>query len=184
MLIEIKTERLILKVLTPQWAPQVLRFYEENREFFEPWEADRHTNFYSLDYQGRMLYYDYLAYEKGTQVRFWIFLKSNPDVPIGTVSFHNILHGIFQCCNIGYKMDHTYKKHGYCREAVMEACTYLFTHYELHRIEALIHPDNHASLHFIETLGFQREGLRIGYAKLRGHWQDHICYSLISPFDE
>lgn len=184
MITEFKTERLILKVLTPDWAPAVLRFYKDNREYFEPWEADRDADFYSLDYQGKMLYYDYLAFEKGTQVRYWIFLQSNPDAPIGTISFHNIQHSIFQSCSLGYKMDQAYVRQGYCSEAVMEACIIMFTQYGLHRIEALVHPDNIASLHFIEKLGFHQEGLRIGYAKLKGSWQDHACYSLICPFDE
>lgn len=182
MFTEYSTERLVLKILKPDWASEVLDFYMRNQEYFEPWEADRPAHFYTKEYQGKMLYYDYLAFEKGTQIRYWIFLKGYPWIPIGTVSFHNIIHGIFQSCIIGYKIDHEYIRQGYCLEAVKSACTIMFTDYELHRIEALIHTQNTPSLQFIEKAGFQREGVRVSYAKLNGVWQDHACYSLINPY--
>ncbi len=179
---EFVTERLILRVLDPNWAPEVLDFYIQNKDFFEPWEPDRDKNFYTLNYQERMLYYDYLAFEKGTQIRFYIFLKSNPHNPIGSVSFHNITHGIFESCTIGYKLSFDMTGQGYCLEAVQYACMLIFTKYRLHRIEALIHTQNTASLHFIEQAGFQKEGVRVSYAKLKGSWHDHACYSLITPY--
>lgn len=181
---EFYTNRLILKVLEPSWAPEVLDFYQNNKEIFEVWEADRDINFYTLQYQERMLYYDYLAYDKGTQVRFWIFLKTSPELPIGTVSFQNIVRGIFQSCTLGYKLDQKYLRNGYCLEAVNYACMLIFTNFRLHRIEALIHVDNYPSLRFIEKAGFQREGVRAAYAKLDGSWHDHACYSLITPYPD
>lgn len=184
MFTEFCTNRLILKVLDPNWASEVLDFYEHNREYFEPWEPDRAKDFYTLDYQAKMLYYDYLAYEKGTQIRFWIFKKSNPDQPIGTVSFHNIVHGVFKSCILGYKMDQHFTRQGYCLEAVQYACMLIFTKYKLHRIEALIHVKNSPSLYFIERAGFHKEGVRVSYAKLNGSWHDHVCYSLITPYPD
>lgn len=184
MFTEFCTERLILKVLDPDWAPEVLNFYSSNREYFEPWEPDREKDFYTVDYQARMLYYDYRAYEKGTQIRFWIFLKSNPNTPIGTISFHNMVHSIFKSCTIGYKMDKNHVRHGYCLEAVQYACMLIFTKFKLHRIEALIHIKNRPSLRFIEKVGFQKEGVRVSYAKLNGSWHDHACYSLITPYPD
>lgn len=184
MFTEFYTSRLILKVLEPNWANEVLNFYRSNQESFEQWEPDREKNFYTLDYQGRMLYYDYLAYEKGTQIRFWIFLKNDPATPIGTVSFHNIVRGVFQSCTLGYKIDQKYVRNGYCLEAVQYACMLIFTKFRLHRIEALIHTDNLPSLQFIEKAGFQREGVRVSYARLNGTWHDHVCYSLITPYPD
>lgn len=184
MFTEFTTERLIMRVLNPDWADEVLDFYRRNKEFFEPWEPDRVENFYTVEFQGKMLYYDYLAYEKGTQIRYWIFLKRNPEIPIGTISFHNIIHGIFQSCILGYKIDRDYTQQGYCLEAVQNACTIVFTEFKLHRIEALIHTKNIPSLRFIEKAGFHREGVRVSYAKLNGVWQDHACYSFITPYPD
>ncbi|SET47959.1 GNAT family N-acetyltransferase [[Clostridium] polysaccharolyticum] len=184
MYTEFCTERLILKVLDPNWAPEVLDFYTENKTYFEPWEPDRDKGFYTLEYQGRMLYYDFLAYEKGTQVRFYIFLKNNPHIPIGTISFHNIVHGIFRSCALGYKISNPYKRNGFCLEAVQYACMLMFTKFKIHRIEALIHVNNIPSLKFIEKAGFHREGVRVSYARLNGSWHDHACYSLITPYSD
>ncbi len=183
MVTEFQTEHLLLRVLSPDWALPVLEFYKNNCDRFEPWEPDRANDFYTLDYQKRILYYDYLSYQKGSLFRFWFFLKEEPFRPIGTVSFHNIIRGVFQSCSIGYKIDRNYTHNGYTLEAVKSTMLLIFTKHKLHRIEALVHVNNTASLHFIEKAGFQREGIRTSYAKLNGTWHDHVCYSFINPFD-
>ena len=158
MFTEYNTKRLVLRVLKPDWAAEILDFYIRNQEYFEPWEPDRTAGFYTPEYQAKMLYYDYLAFEKGTQIRYWIFLKGYPHMPIGTVSFHNITHGVFQSCVLGYKIDHEYTHQGYCLEAVQSACTIMFTDYKLHRIEAMIHTHNTPSMNFIKSWISKRRG--------------------------
>ena len=48
----------------------------------------------------------------------------------------------------------------------------------LHRIEATIRPENHASRRVMEKLGFREEGLRKRSLHIDGAWHDHICYAL------
>lgn len=180
----IHTERLILRLLTPEWSNKTLAFYERNRPFFDPWEPERNRRFYTLTYQEKMLYYDCLAYTQKKHVRFWIFEKEDPLTPIGTVSFHNIVRGVFQSCTIGYKIDFWHTRQGFALEAVQKACTVMFEDFSIHRIEAYIHTKNTSSLSFIEKAGFQKEGVKVSYAKLHDTWEDHACYSLITPYPD
>ena len=46
---EFETERLFLKVLTPNYANAVLNFQNRNRESFEAYEPARPDNFYTAD---------------------------------------------------------------------------------------------------------------------------------------
>ena len=48
----------------------------------------------------------------------------------------------------------------------------------LHRVEASIRPENHASRRVVEKLGFHEEGLRRRYLHIDGAWRDHLCYAL------
>ena len=48
----------------------------------------------------------------------------------------------------------------------------------LHRVEASIRPENHASRRVVEKLGFREEGLRRRYLHIDGAWRDHLCYAL------
>ena len=44
------TNRLILRILTPECAPLVNKFYQDNRKFLEPFEPNRPGNFYTNDF--------------------------------------------------------------------------------------------------------------------------------------
>ena len=54
-----ETNRLLLKILDGSNANDVLRFYLTNREPFEQCEALRPENFYTEDYQRRVLNHEF-----------------------------------------------------------------------------------------------------------------------------
>lgn len=176
-----KTERLSLQVLNGSYASDVLYFYKENREIFEQYEAKRVHNFYTEDYQRRVLEFELNLCLNQSSVRFWVFTKTDPSRIIGTVCFRNITRGIYQCCETGYKFDERYWHQGYAAEALTEGIRIVFQELELHRIVAKIMPDNAASIRLIERLGFEWEGIARQCAMIRGKWEDHVIYSLIAP---
>ena len=61
-------------------------------------------------------------------------------------------------CMLGYELGIAAQGNGYMHEALNAIVPWAFEHMELHRIEALIHPDNLASLKLAQRLGFQIEG--------------------------
>ncbi|MGB4115289.1 MAG: GNAT family protein [Polaromonas sp.] len=61
-------------------------------------------------------------------------------------------------CMLGYELSLEAQGSGYMFEALNAILPWAFEHLELHRVEALIHPDNHASFKLAERLGFQVEG--------------------------
>ena len=172
MHLKCETKRLILEILPSSYAKQVLNFYKENKEHIEPWEAKRDKMFYTETYQRSLLEAEYNEMIKSKMVRYYLFEKSKPDVIIGSVSAANIRYGAFDSCNIGYKMHKEYCGQGYCKEAVAELLRILFHEFHLHRIEAMVHPENKPSIAVLEGIGFEQEGLARDAAKLQGTWQD------------
>ena len=79
------TDRLILKILDSSYAEDILRFYLENREHFEHCEALRPENFYTEDFQRRVLNQELRLCIKQKGIRFWIYEKTDPNHVIDTV---------------------------------------------------------------------------------------------------
>lgn len=176
-----ETDRLLLKVLDGSCAGDVLRFYLSNRELFERCEASRPENFYTENYQRRVLNHEFKMCITQSGVRFWIYEKTDPNHVIGTVCFRNIMRHVYQSCEVGYKFAQDYWHYGYASEALRKCIQIAFNDLNLHRITAHIMPGNAASIRLAERTGFEREGIARKSALIRGVWEDHVIYSIIRP---
>lgn len=178
-----ETDRLILNIMNSDSVPMVLAFYEDNKAQFEKWEQKRPNHFYSLSYQKASLSADYYQIAEGKLLRYWVFLKENPDEIVGTVCFQNFLKAPYLSCTIGYKFNQKYSHNGYAFESIQKGLEIIFNEYGMHRIEAFIMPNNMASLRLIERLPFIYEGISYSYANINGIWSDHKRYVCINPKD-
>lgn len=174
-----ETKRLVLQVLPSYYNRQVLEFYQRNKEHLEPWEAEREKNFYTEGYQRMLLEAEYNETLKSKMLRYYLFLQEESDKVIGSVCASGIRYGAFESCSIGYKLDKDYCGQGFAREAVEKLVKILFTEYHLHRVEAMVHPNNAPSIALLEALWFQREGLSKDAAKVNGKWQDMYRYARV-----
>lgn len=175
-----QTNRLILQVLRPEDAAAVCQFYQENKQFLEPFEPLRPNIFYTEDFHHSNLLCEYDAFLKLSYFRYWLFLQENPKVPIGSVCFNNIMHGAFQKCMLGYKLGKNYCHHGYMLEALALLIPLVMKEISLHRIEAYVQPDNLPSIRLLSRLGFAEEGYLQKYAEIYGEWTDHLLFSYLN----
>lgn len=171
-----ETDRLILKILSPNEADQALKYYTDNKDFLAPFEPVRDSIFYTLAEQEALLREDMINAQKGQSVRFWIYLKDDKILnrPIGNLAFSNIVRGVFLNAFVGYKLDGQYLNKGYMTEALKKGVAIMFTEFGLHRLEANIMPRNIASLSVAKKAGFYEEGLAKKYLRINGVWEDHI----------
>ena len=183
MQFQYQTDRLILKVLSAQDAPMVYQFYLQNQNFLEPFEPARPNNFYSESFHHSNLSYEYRGFLNMSYLRYWLFTKENPDTPIGTFCFSNIIRGAFQKCTLGYKLGKSYCHLGDMQEAISHIIPHVFKDLKLHRIEAYVQPENQPSVNLLSRLGFKEEGYLASYAQICGEWKDHLVFSLIFPFN-
>jgi ribosomal-protein-alanine N-acetyltransferase len=180
MLYTYESENLIYRILPPESAGQILNFYYINRELFEPFEPDKPSNFYTLEYQEAMCRLEYESFLRGKSARYWIYRKSQPNIIIGCVYFSNIMKGAFNSCNIAYKIHKEHLKLGYATEAVRFLTAVGGRDWGLHRIEAYIHPQNKASIALAQKCGFEYDGTVADYVLMRNVWTDHLRYTLIN----
>lgn len=180
MLLQYETRRLILKILEPDYANDVLNFYLEDKELFEKYETDRSSNFYTPGHQHNILQVEYGLALKLQQIRYYVFLKENPNHIIGTVSLYDI-SGVYSKADLGYKFSSRYHHKGYASEAVEKLLDIAFIELNIHRICAHVQEDNTPSIRLLEGLGFEKEGVCRDYLCSHGTWIDHLQYSLITP---
>lgn len=178
---EYETERLLLKVLSPDALREVMEFQWRNRELFEKYEPTLPENFYTAEHQQALLKCEFQLALKMETIRFYVFLKSDPSQIIGTVCLHDIRRFAYSYCEIGYKFDMAYQHMGYAREAVAMVLSVAFQTLGLHRVFARVMPENTPSIRLLESLHFTEEGVERECIQIQGVWQDHIRFALLNP---
>ncbi|WP_178024107.1 GNAT family N-acetyltransferase [uncultured Paenibacillus sp.] len=168
---EIITKRMTLKMIDDADTDQVLAFAVRNKSYLEEWEPRRTEDYYTYPVQQDILRDEAAKIQEGSLRKFWLFRDGRI---IGSVALSNIVRGVFQSCHLGYKIDQQEQGKGLMTEAVEAVVHHAFHELHLHRIEANIMPRNQASLHVVQKLGFQNEGISRKYLKINGKWEDHI----------
>jgi [ribosomal protein S5]-alanine N-acetyltransferase len=97
---------------------------------------------------------------------------------VGQLTVGSIVWGSARSAQVGYWIDEAYAGRGITPTALAMAMDHCFFVIGLHRIEATIRPENHASRRVVEKLGFREEGLRRRSLHIDGAWRDHLCYAL------
>lgn len=156
------------------FAEQVIDYYKRNKEFLKEFEPVRNEEFFSLEYQRKVLKEEMLEYKKKTAFRFYIMSMEQPSKIIGIIGLNNVVWGAFCSAFLGYKLDKDFVNKGYMSAAVEMLTKYAFEELGLHRIEANVMPKNKASLRVLEKNHFINEGISKYYLNINGVWEDHI----------
>ncbi|WP_263769403.1 GNAT family N-acetyltransferase [Propionivibrio soli] len=82
-------------------------------------------------------------------------------------------------CTTGYELEFSARGQGFMNEALRVALCWGFTEMQLNRIDAQIHPGNHASLRLAEKLGFRREGCLRQAGYWGGEFRDLLQFGLL-----
>ncbi len=175
-----ETPRLLLEICTPDYGEEVLRFYKDNADIFQPHDPICPANYYTPEYQYNALSVEYQTFLEKKGVRFYLFDKTNPSRIMGTISFTNRTHSFLESAVVGYKLDKYYQHQGYAFEALQKGIEIMFYEEKLHRLVAYIMPANQPSINLIQRLYFSYEGIAREYALIQGIWQDHYQYALIN----
>jgi ribosomal-protein-alanine N-acetyltransferase len=91
-----------------------------------------------------------------------------------TLVVSNWEHGLAE---VGYALSTAFQSHGVMTAALGQLLEDLFANTGLDRIEARCAVENIPSQRVLEKNGFRREGLLLGYFKLRGRRVDNYLYA-------
>ncbi|HJU31950.1 MAG TPA: GNAT family N-acetyltransferase [Hyphomicrobiaceae bacterium] len=108
--------------------------------------------------------YDHLA---------WAVADRRSDRCIGMVNYHH-RQTRHHKLEIGYILAPAQQGRGLMTEAVAAVVDYCVDKLHAHRVEALIHPDNVASIRLVKRLGFHCEG-----GPLRDYWRVGDAYTSV-----
>ena len=98
---------------------------------------------------------------------------------VGVINANEIVMGAFCSAYLGYYAFSPHARCGLMRAGMSQVLARLFGEQGLHRVEANIQPDNTASLAFVRSLGFRREGFSPRYLQIEGEWRDHERWALL-----
>jgi ribosomal-protein-alanine N-acetyltransferase len=90
-----------------------------------------------------------------------------------TLVVSNWEHGLAE---VGYALSTPFQRRGLMTEALRQLLEDLFANTTLERIEARCAVENVSSQRVLEKNDFRREGLLLGYFKLRGRRVDNYLY--------
>jgi len=170
---DLETDRLILRSIIP-----------DDLEFVFQHFSDPMVNQYLLDNdpvetrEQAQEIIDFYVPPKSKFFNRWIILLKIDKHPIGTCGFHkwNEKHGHAE---IGYDLGAAHWHKGYMTEVLQVVLHHGFDKMKLNRIEAIVYPENRASLRLLERLGFQKEGLLRQSTRQGDKYYDHWILSLL-----
>ncbi len=122
----------------------------------------------------------YLADADRTDFEAMLVCRGDDDAILGFFNLSHITRGLLQSAYLGYAIGKPYAGQGYMRTGLDLVLRRAFLALRLHRVEANIQPDNHASIALARGAGFRREGFSPRYLKIGGRWRDHERWALLA----
>lgn len=170
----INTERLILKQAKASDAVDMHTYLSDKcvRRYMgiHPYESIQET-------KKEIKWYENIFKEQ-TGIRWGISLKDDPKI-IGSCGFLNISKANMRA-EIGYELHREFWGKGLMSEALAAILQFGFKDMNINRIEALVEPENIASLKLLENFHFVKEGLLRQYEYGMGKYDDLYMYSLLN----
>lgn len=109
-----------------------------------------------------------------------LLVTDGHDVPIGTVNWHQVLHGPNVgsiALDIGISLRPEHRGVGHGTRAQRMVSEYLFRTFPVHRVQASTDVANTTQQAALERAGFRREGLVRGAQWRMGAWHDLVSYA-------
>ena len=99
---------------------------------------------------------------------------------VGVIELQDIFMGNFCNAYVIYYAFSGQERQGLMTVAMKEVIRIAFGRLKLHRLEANIQPENHASRCLASSCGFRKEGFSPKFLKKGGEWRDHERWALLS----
>ncbi|WP_333473314.1 GNAT family N-acetyltransferase [Lolliginicoccus lacisalsi] len=171
---------ILLRPIRLRDASQWSRHRLEDEDYLRPWEPTGEGGWMLRHRPGNwptICMTLRAAARKGTMMPFAI--EANGDFA-GQLTVGNIVRGPLSSAWIGYWVARSMAGQGIATAALALGVDHSFTASHLHRLEATVRPENHASRTVLRNVGFREEGLLRRYLHVDGEWRDHTLVALLA----
>lgn len=177
-MIELATERTIVRLATDADAAAIVDYFARNREHFARWDPRRPDEFYTEAWWRERTIADLCLAAEDRSYRFFAF---DPEGRvIAMANYANIIRGVFHACHLGFGIDREHEGRGFMREVLERTIAWAWDDLRLHRIEANHRPENARSAAILRRLGFSVVGYARDYLLIDGAWRDHVLTALVN----
>ncbi|MFX0010056.1 MAG: GNAT family N-acetyltransferase [Candidatus Hermodarchaeota archaeon] len=142
--------------------------------------------FNNVEFQGRFTPFMQKSYEEMkksyseiTEDKKYFIIEKKDKIKIGIIFYFIVKGGPYNLLEIGYMMEISERKKGYCTEAVKLFIDYLFLSTHLERIQATTDKRNIASQKVLEKCGFTNEGTLRKPLFMKGEYVDVALFSIL-----
>ncbi|MCO5997487.1 GNAT family N-acetyltransferase [Actinoallomurus rhizosphaericola] len=161
--------RVTLRPLADRDQDEFLELVAASRELHRPWMKLPAT---AQEFQA------YAARFAKTDDESLLICVRGTGAIAGLVNINSIIRGRFQNGSLSYAAFAPTAGQGYMTEGLNLVVRHAFEGLRLHRLEAQIQPDNHASIGLIRRVGFRYEGCSPELLFIDGAWRDHERWAL------
>jgi [ribosomal protein S5]-alanine N-acetyltransferase len=158
----LETRRLVLREIVEHDAEAVFRIFSDPA-VMHYYDIDP---FIELEQAQQLIARQRRRFEQKQRFRWGLAFKDTDEL-IGTAGFVVWERRQFYA-ELGYDLASEYWGQGFMSEAIGAMCRFGFEHMDLHRIEAMVVPENIASMQLLRRVGFEEEGTLRG----RGFWKE------------
>src|SRR5581483_5659563 len=163
--------RVYLRAPAPADQPEFVALMRTSRSFHRPWataptDEDRFAA--------------YLADARRPDFEALLVCRIEDEAILGFFNLSQITRGYLQSAYLGYAVGKPFAGQGYMSAGIELVLRHALSTLRLHRIEANIQPDNHASIALASRAGFRREGFSPRYLKIGGRWRDHERWAVLA----
>jgi len=177
----IETERLIIRLPQPADVPEIVRYYTDNRDFFQPVSPTFVDDMFDPKAWLEQVRIRDVEFTAGDAMRAFIFTRPDPSRIVGNISLTQVIRGALQSCVVGYNLAEDQQHMGYMTEAVHAVVEFAFHTWNLHSVRAGYMPRNTASAAVLARCGFAIEGQASAYLLINGRWEDHVLVGITNP---
>jgi ribosomal-protein-alanine N-acetyltransferase len=163
--------RVFLRPPAPSDREEFISLMHASRSFHRPW-ATAPTD-------GER-FAAYLADSHRPDFEAMLVCRTSDLAIIGFFNLSQIVRRSLQSAYLGYAAGKPFAGQGYMREGIQLVLRHAFLDLRLHRVEANIQPENHASIALARGAGFHREGFSPRYLKIAGLWRDHERWAILA----
>jgi len=162
----------------PEYAAPLLAFELENRAHFEQWIASRGEHFYHLQAVRDSLEQAQWQANAGHEYHFLAWLENEV---IGRVTLRGVERDQYHKASLGYRFSARHGGKGYASRAVADITHQAFQELKLHRIEAVVIPDNLPSTGVMRKCAFTQFGHSRSAVLRNGQWLDLLYFEKHAP---